>query len=494
MAEIRFERTVDVLVVGYGYAGACAAITAADLGAEVLIVEKMPHGGGNSRVSGGNCVIARDTDEAAAKFVDYLHALCFETTDRSVIEALVRESRRLPTWFADLGGELTVPDQLIVATTYPRTIKGPGFPAVPGGVGTFDKYCVPEPATFPPSRRMWEFLSNVVAERAIAVEYSARAMELITENGEVVGIVVATPAGAVTIRARNGVVLTCGGFENNPVTKTDQLPGASVKFAGNPGNTGDGIRMVQKIGGDLWHMSRTSCIIGYQSEEFEAAFGIFFPRAGFIYLDSHGQRFVNETGIELHEFQRSLSEFDPEAVEYPRIPAWGIFNERTRTAGPLTWSTSGYNRELYQWSADNSAEIARGWIKAADTVAELAELTGLPVGAVSATIDRYNETCAVGADAEYGRAPDTLEPLTAPYYAIQLHPTVLNTQGGARRDEYGRIVDADGAPIPRLYSAGEFGSVWGFLYQGASNITECLTFGRISGRNVMADPVVVGHR
>ncbi|MBY8856459.1 FAD-dependent oxidoreductase [Nocardia sp. CA2R105] len=484
-----FDTTVDVLVVGYGFAGAATALTAADLGAEVLIVEKMPHGGGNSRVSGGNCVIANDDDADAARFADYLHALCFGTTERPVIDALVAESRALRKWFADLGGALTVPEQLIVADTYPRTIVGPGFPAVPGGHGTFAKYCMPEPVDLPPSARMWQFLSDTVARTAIAVRYDSPVRELLTEAGEVIGARVETPEGSRTIGVRRGVVLTCGGFENDPVRKIDNLPSIEVKFAGNPGNTGDGIRLVQQIGGDLWHMSRTSCIIGFQAPEFEAAFGIFFPRPGFVYLDKHARRFVDETGIELHEFYRSLSHFDIEAIDYPRIPAWGLFNERTRLAGPLTWSTSGYNRELYRWSADSSAEIERGWIQRADTIEELARRTGLPADRLRESLERYNGACAAGADSEFDRAADTLEPLEPPYYAIRLHPTVLNTQGGARRDERARVIHADGAPIGRLYSAGEFGSVWGFLYQGASNITECLTFGRIAGRNVVGEAV-----
>ncbi|ADG79301.1 Fumarate reductase/succinate dehydrogenase flavoprotein domain protein OS=Tsukamurella paurometabola(strain ATCC 8368 / DSM / CCUG 35730 / CIP 100753 /JCM 10117 / KCTC 9821 / NBRC 16120 / NCIMB 702349 / NCTC 13040)OX=521096 GN=Tpau_2702 PE=4 SV=1 [Tsukamurella paurometabola] len=478
--------TVDVIVVGYGFAGAATALTAREEGASVLILEKMPHGGGNSRVSGGNCVIANDNDEDAAGFVEYLDRLCFGTTGRPVIEALVRESRSLPAWFAELGSSLTVPDQLIVANTYPRTIKGPGFPAAPGGIGTFAKYCVPGPADVPPSRRMWEFLSAKVADAGVEVRYNSRVTKLLRDgSGTVIGVRTEDDADAREIRARAGVVLTCGGFENNPEMRTEHLPSTAMKFAGNPGNTGDGNRLVQEIGGDIWHMGRTSCIIGHQTDEFEAAFGIFFPAPGFIYVDQYGKRFVDETGIELHEFYRSLSEFDTERVEYPRIPAWGIFTHSTRLAGPLTWRSSGYNRELYQWSEDNSAEIAKGWIHTADDATQLASTIGTPD--LAETVARYNQYCDIGTDLDHRRAPGTLEPLTGRLYAIKLHPTILNTQGGARRDERGSVLDFAGRPIRGLYSAGEFGSIWGFLYQGASNITECLTFGRISGRNVLAD-------
>lgn len=72
----------------------------------------------------------------------------------------------------------------------------------------------------------------------------------------------------------------------------------------------------------------------------------------------------------------------------------------------------------------------------------------------------------------------------APFYSVELSPTMLNTQGGPRRNENAEIVRPDGSPIGRLYSSGELGSIYSNLYQGAGNIGECLAFGRIAGRNV----------
>jgi len=74
-----------------------------------------------------------------------------------------------------------------------------------------------------------------------------------------------------------------------------------------------------------------------------------------------------------------------------------------------------------------------------------------------------------------------------PYYAIEMSPSMLNTQGGPRRNEKAQIVRPDGSPIPRLYSAGELGSIYSYLYQGTGNIGECLAFGRIAARNVLAE-------
>jgi len=77
-----------------------------------------------------------------------------------------------------------------------------------------------------------------------------------------------------------------------------------------------------------------------------------------------------------------------------------------------------------------------------------------------------------------------LAPLrTPPYYALELTPSFINTQGGPRRDKDAHVVGIDGNAIPRLYSAGELGSIYAFLYQGGGNVGECFAFGRIAGRN-----------
>ena len=99
------------------------------------------------------------------------------------------------------------------------------------------------------------------------------------------------------------------------------------------------------------------------------------------------------------------------------------------------------------------------------------------------TVSRWNAGCEAGKDAEFGRTL-MLTPLArGPFYAVELWPSMLNTQGGPRRNEKAEIVRPDGTPIPRLYSAGELGSIYSYLYQGTGNLGECLAFGRIAGRN-----------
>jgi succinate dehydrogenase/fumarate reductase flavoprotein subunit len=168
-----------------------------------------------------------------------------------------------------------------------------------------------------------------------------------------------------------------------------------------------------------------------------------------------------------------------------------IFDHTLFAAGPLydKHPSHGWTQiiERYDWSEDNSTELANGWIKRADTTASLARMLGLDPEALLATVERWNLACENRQDAEFGRTLMLTPIMRAPYYAVELSPSMLNTQGGPRRNERAQIVRPNGTPIPRLYSAGELGSIYSYLYQGTGNIGECLTFGRVAGRNAAAE-------
>jgi succinate dehydrogenase/fumarate reductase flavoprotein subunit len=477
----KWDMECDVVVVGWGAGGTAAAVAAHQEGAEVLILEKMPEGGGNTRFSGGNIIIPTDK-----KFVDYLETLSFKTVGRDILEVFVENAIKLGDWIGELGGELQVFMPLEVS--YPMMSPGASFPQV-DGAETVVKHNIKGAAEEgKPSQRLWKFLAGLVTKRGIKTLTSSAVKELISNiEGEIIGVTAEKEGATISVKARRAVVLTCGGYENEPEMKWDYLPAKPVLFLGNPGNTGDGIKMVQKIGADLWHMTRLSCSIGFKAPGFEVAFPVSFLNEGFIFVDKYGRRFVNEAGIETHEYYRMLSEFDVERMEFPRVPMWAIFDEQTRRNGPLSRPTAGYNRDLYSWSLDNTAEIGKGWILQGKTLAELVAKLPIAPEILEQTINRYNECCQAGKDADFSRAREDLRALKAPFYAIQLWPALINTQGGPRRDKESRVLDPDGRPIPRLYAAGEFGSIWGYLYQGACNIGEALVFGRIAGRNAAAE-------
>jgi hypothetical protein len=172
-------------------------------------------------------------------------------------------------------------------------------------------------------------------------------------------------------------------------------------------------------------------------------------------------------------------------------PMFMIFDHALFSAGPLYDKnpSHGWTQiiERYPWSEDNSAEVAKGWIKTAASLPALASSLALDPERLAETVSLWNRYCEAKHDPDFGRTL-MLEPIVEPpFYAVELSPSMLNTQGGPRRNENGQIVRPDGSPIPRLYSAGELGSIYSYLYQGTGNIGECLAFGRVSGRNASAE-------
>jgi succinate dehydrogenase/fumarate reductase flavoprotein subunit len=215
--------------------------------------------------------------------------------------------------------------------------------------------------------------------------------------------------------------------------------------------------------------------------------------AGHIRMDKFGKRFMSENRPSRHGFgvKEFVLYFDGVIGDFTRLPCFSIFDETTRLRGPLASSGRKFGWfdwfSGYEWSRDNGKEIEKGWIVKGETVAELATKLGMKPAALEATIARYNESCKNGVDPDFERPKESLVAIEkAPYYAVKLFPTMVNTQGGPRRNGKCQVVDPYEQPIPRLYTAGELGSFWGWMYNGGGNNAECLCTGPIAARNVVA--------
>jgi succinate dehydrogenase/fumarate reductase flavoprotein subunit len=476
------DREVDVVVVGYGGAGAAAAITAHDAGAQVLLLEKNGAGGGNTRISGGS--IRTYTDRAKA--VEYTHTLCEGATDIEVIRAFVEESAGNGDWIAGLGGTV-VPSPAALIQGFPRMAPAAAFPHVKGADGIGPRLRVTGTTHFH-GLELWKCLAGNVEKRKIPVLSSTPARRLIREaSGEIGGVIAVASGGDVRIRARRGVILACGGFEYSRSLQLDHL-GQEYCALGDAGCTGEGVRMAVDVGADLWHMSGVAACFGYRFPDCEWTIGHKMAHAAYLYVDQLGRRFMDEPETDLHTVWFHTSFLDPKTLRQPRVPSYVIFDESTRAKGTVGSTAVGAARDHYEWSRDNMAEIRKGWITAAGSWDELAGKIGLDASSLRATIERYHGHCAAGQDPDFGRPADTLLPLVhPPFYAIRLWPTLLNTQGGPRRDARSQVVGVMGDPVRRLYSAGELGSLWTRIYPGGGNISEALATGRIAGRNAAAE-------
>lgn len=479
----RWDATYDVVVVGYGGAGAAAAIEAHDNGAKVCIVEKMPQAGGNTGVSGGGIMIPDNGDDAY-EYLSSTYKFADSVMDEKLLRRFCDEIVKQRDFLKTLGdiqltqygvaGFKTLPK----AETIKRwSIKGPGQ----GGHKLFSLY--------------QNAVENV---RKIPVRLNCPAKQLVRKGDAVVGVVCEENGKTISIRARKAVILTTGGYEYSEEMLRTYAQGTSILGTGNPGNTGDGIRLAQSAGAQLWHMTAYSCSLGVKLPGHKAAFYMVLRTPNAFYVDQDGKRFIDERSFDNHTCLYVVQQLDPVHHRYPRIPCYVIFDEAARKAGPITPGIMGSgwaaNREGYKWSADNSQEVASGVIKKADTIEGLAKEIGVPAENLKATLEKWNKDMKDGKDTVFGRtvtrktASGNTTVMAAalsdsgPYYALPLYPTVINTQGGPRKTVDGQIINALGEPIPRLFGAGELGSLWGSIYQGATNNAECLVFGRLAGR------------
>lgn len=478
----------DLVVIGYGGAGAAAAIEAAEAGASVLIVEKSDSPGGTTRMAGGNIRIVLDE----AKMIAHIAALAEGLTDMASIEAHVRGLAELPEWIEQMGGHVR-PDPAEElgnprppGPPYPGATPGTGFPHVVGGDGVGLRYRWPKERNGGLTRgaAAWQLLSKGVEGRPIDVLTGAEVTRLQRDGDRVTGIAAHQGGAELSITARRGVVLASGGFAwNKDMLK--QWVGAEMNSAAPPHrNTGEGVLMAQAVGADLWHMNAAVISMGYKVPGYEATFPFKMKERGFILVDRNGRRFCDESRLAGHSGGLLLDGRDHHTTRWDRIPAYVIFDEATRLAGPITVLGVGYNLD-YTWSADNGAEVEAGWIASADSPEALAGKLDLPGAELAATLAAYNRSAEAGADALGRRAEDCTPLQGGPLYGIALWPTVYNTQGGPRRAAGGEILDPFGAPISGLYGAGELGSIFGTFYPGGMNYGEAFVSGRVAGRSAL---------
>ena len=251
---------------------------------------------------------------------------------------------------------------------------------------------------------------------------------------------------------------------------------------GSTYNTGDGIVMAQEIGAQLWHMRTLSGgFLSYKAFEgttqvpFESMAQNVTAGTSVINVGPDGKRFCNEGTRSRHGFVSYNGVFKNQLCS---TPMYTIFDETTRLAGKI----------YPTFSEGNQAEIESGLIIKADTIADLAGKLGYDSAVLEETVSNYNSYCETGIDPEFNRPAKTMTKIeNGPFYAMELVPAMVNTQGGPRRNINCEVLDTNGNPIPHLYSAGEMGSFFSDNYQGGGNLGETIVTGRTAGTNAAAE-------
>ena len=538
----------DVVVAGSGAAGLTAALTAADLGLSVLVIEKAGRFGGSTARSGGgiwapgNTVLRRariaDTPEQARAYLAYVA----EGVPAARREALLEHG---PDMLA-----------LVLAKTPLRLAWVPGYadyyPEAPGGLaagrsiepvpldgrrvlgGELDRLArpyLPSPVAITQAEYRWLSLGRHPRGIRAAARVAGRAARarllgqrmlslgqalaaglragLVTagvpvwldtplaglevEDGRVTGVRVTTGEPAL-IRARRGVLIATGGFERDEQMRRryQRAPIGTEWTTGAAANTGDGIRAGQDLGAATGLMDDA-----WWGPSIPLPGGPYFCLAerslpGCVLVNGVGQRFVNESAPYVDAVHAM---YDGNTPENPHIPAWLVFDQRYR------------DRYVFAGLPPRRA-LPRHWYAAgavlrADDLAGLARQAEIDSDGLVKTVTRFNEFAAAGRDEDFGRgdsaydryygdprlANPNLAPLARPpFHAVKIVPGDLGTKGGLRTDERARVLRPDGTPIEGLYAAGNASAaVMGHSYAGAgATIGPAMTFGYIAAHDLVA--------
>ena len=371
----KWDEEVDFLVVGYGLAGAAAAVEAYDIDptAKILVLEKMPEtlAGGNSIASGQTFLVPAESAVETVKTYlyncnkpnpipdEYLTWLCEGFATQLPWIEYVADGVDYEAGYVG-GGELKWGSMVVEFSNFEGS--------------TFDgcsAHLRAKGSTFE-NGGVWRCFAKAVEKRGIDVRFENPAVSLVQDpfTKEVSGVIARRADGTeYSIKSAKGVLLACGGYENNLTMQRDFHGMETVYTAGTPGNTGDGIKMLMEAGAQIWHMKNQTQSggfwLGIKVPEYDSTFMRNFTMAGnsWIEIDSESKRFYDEAGS-YHRQHMKYMEYG-RYVDLPHeraLPVSLIFDEKTREAGSigsqwLSWPTT---TEGYTWSNDNLAEIEKG--------------------------------------------------------------------------------------------------------------------------------------
>lgn len=458
-----WDHSADVVIVGLGGAGACAALEANRAGADVLVLERAAGGGGTTALSGGLIYCGGGTSvQKACGFEDspedmfnYLMAACGPGPDEAKIQTYAENSVAHFDWlvaqgipfrgsfYPESGTEPPTQDGLIFSgneNAHPfcelaKPAARGHHPAKEGAAGGF----------------LMQKLLGTLEKTNVTIKCNAFCKTLVVDrNGAVVGAIAVVDQKEIAVRARRGVILTAGGFVNNKEMLRRYAPEllrCRVRI-GCEGDDGTGIRMGLGAGAEAIRMHAGSISLPYYPPK-QLKKGILINR--------YGQRFINED------------------VYYGRAGEFALLRQDGKVYLIV-------DDEIYAKPIGGMELAAVG-----ENAAELEATLGLPSDSLQSTLAFYNANAARGEDPLFHKAKTEIKPLTqAPLGALDLtcekSVYAVFTLGGLRTTINGEVFNPDGKTIPGLYAAGRTTS--GVCAQGYSSglsIADATYFGRRAG-------------
>lgn len=470
-AGIEWGKETDVAIVGYGGAGAAAAIEAKRAGAEVIVLEETAKGGGSTAACGGFIMMGGTPlqkkfgiEESVDNFYEYLCAAGGENANKEAIRVLADNSPALYDWCVECGmdfesGQADMEHHLGgfnkgISLGFSGNEMARDYAAVADPVPHGH---LPQPSSS--GQDIFKALSTTVESLGIDVLFETPVRRLVVDGGRVVGVIAESPDGELAVKARKGVILAAGGFTDNDEMVAACWPypneRASSKISGGNEN-GSGIAMGLAIGAATRGLGDFQ--IGAPTVTMAESL------ANGILIDEKGRRIVAED--EYNSFMGKAITLAPTSTCYLLIDPSFVQDESAQ-----------------RWAGE--------YVTTAASVEEAATATGIAASVLARTIDFYNRSVEEGADDEFGKDARFLAtPIEPPFDIYKRGSAACNfgSCGGLKIDLDARVLDTADAPIPGLYAAGRnAGSIYGWYMGSGSSMADVLTFGRIAGKSAASE-------
>jgi 3-oxosteroid 1-dehydrogenase len=547
-----FDETFDWVVVGSGAGSMSSGLLMRQAGKSVVILEKSGFAGGTTCKSGGVMWIPNNRfmdpgEDSTEQGITYLDAVVGDDSDAPgsthekrlayVVEApkmldflvdqgveLERGSKFWPDYYDELPGGCKT-SRTVVAKVFDKNELGDWAPKLRQGMAEVPVR-LDDAMKLGFANQSWAIKGmmakiglRIVAgkltgkhwvtagaalqgrmlqqalKKGVDIRLNSAVSELVVEDGKVTGVVTVKNGKPWRIAARLGVLVNAGGFGKNQEMRDKYMPGTRAEWSmANESDTGDMHREMERLGGVLAQMDEMvgfqfTLAPGWEKEYVAPGMQAVTAKPHAILVDQSGVRYMNEGG----SYEEYCENMLKRHRTVPAVPSWAIMD------------TQFFDK--YNVGAAGKGKIPRryaegGFLKRADTIAELAALIKVDPATLQATIDRWNSMVDKGRDEDFQRGEREYDKFLgdpfregaftsigridrAPYYAVDVVPGDVSTYGGIVTDVNSRVLRADGSPIEGLYATGvSTASPMGRVYPGAgASVGPSMCFGWVAAKH-----------